>query len=208
MNTLSLLAVLVLASFLFFPTIRELNVHKFRPHTTEAAVMALSLEDLSRQAELIVQGKVLGKVESITTEFYNNSISVEKVIKGNHAGNTINILTRPSEFTFDNVVLTKGENVILFLNKEKMYGNYMVMFDQGKFNIDPKGVVFGFEIKNMSVPAMEKNIADLLSKPASQVNDTAIRNATEEAIYANDSDTVLNESDTVFNESDFNRSAN
>ena len=57
----------------------------------------------------------------------------------------------------------------------------------------------------MSVPEMEKNIADLLSKP---INDTVIRNATEEAIYANDSDTVLNESDTVFNESDFNTSAN
>jgi hypothetical protein len=33
----------------------------------------------------------------------------------------------------------------------------------------------------MSVPEMEKNIEDLLSKPASQVNDTAIRNATEDA---------------------------
>ena len=82
-------------------------------------MLALSLEDLSRQAELIVKGEVLGKVESITTEFYNNSVSVEKVIKGNHAGNTINVLTRPSEFTSDGVVLSKGENVILFLVRKK-----------------------------------------------------------------------------------------
>jgi hypothetical protein len=72
----------------------------FQLQTTEAAMLyALSLEDLSRQAELIVESEVLGKVESITTEFYNNSVSVEKVIKGTHAGNTINVLTRPSEFT-------------------------------------------------------------------------------------------------------------
>ena len=138
----------------------------------------------------------MGKVESITTEFYNNSVSVEKVIKGNHAGNTINVLTRPSEFTSDGLELNKGEDVILFLNKEKMYGGYMVVdLDQGKFDIDPKGVVYRYEIKNMSIPEMEKNIADILSKPATQVNDTSNRNATQVAMYANDSDVMLNDSD-------------
>ena len=146
-----------------------------QPQTKGAAIFALSLEDLSRKAELIIEGEVLGK--------------------GTHAGNTINVLTRPSEFTFDGVVLTRGENVILFLKKEKMYGNYMVVFYQGKFNIDPKGVVYGFEIKNMSLPEMEKNIADILSKPVTQVNDTSNSNATQVAMYANDSDVVLNDSD-------------
>ena len=47
-----------------------------------------------------------------------------------------------SEFTSDGLDLTKGENVILFLNNEKMYGDYMVVFDQGKFDMDPKGVVY------------------------------------------------------------------
>ena len=167
MNTPSLLAVLVLASILFaVKDTLDAFVREFQIQTTEAAMLALSLEDLSRQAELIVKAEVLGKVESITTEFYNNSVSVEKVIKGNHAGNTINVLTRPSEFTSDGVVLSKGENVILFLSKEKIYGNYMVVgLYQGKFNIDPKGVVYGYEIINMSVPEMENNIADILSKP-------------------------------------------
>jgi hypothetical protein len=76
-----------------------------------------------------------------------------------------------------------------------MYGNYIVVFDQGKFNRDPKGVVYGFEIKNMSVPEMEKNIADILSKPVTQVNDTSKHNETEVAMYANDSDVMLNDSD-------------
>ena len=47
----------------------------------------------------------------------------------------------------------------------------------------------------MSVPEMEKNIADILSKPATQVNDTSNRNATQVAMYANDSDVMLNDSD-------------
>ena len=71
----------------------------------------------------------------------------------------------------------------------------VVDLDQGKFDIDPKGVVYGFEIKNMSVPEMEKNIADILSKPVTQVNDTSNRNATQVAMYANDSDVMLNDSD-------------
>jgi hypothetical protein len=95
--------------------------------------------------------------------------------------------------------LRKGENVILFLSKEKMYDGYSIVASyQGKININSKGVVYGFEIKNMSLPAMEKNIVELLSKP---VNDTSNRNATEEAMYVNDSD-------KIFNESDLNPSAN
>ena len=71
-------------------------------------------------------------------------------------------------------------------SKENRYGGYTIIaLYQGKINIDPKGVVYGFEIKNMSLPAMEKNISDLLSKP---INDTADRNATEEGMYANDSE--------------------
>ena len=42
---------------------------------------------------------------------------------------------------------------------------------------------------------MENNIADIMSKPVTQVNDTSNRNATEVAMYANDSDVMLNDSD-------------
>ena len=78
----------------------------------------------------------------------------------------------------------KGEHLILFLSKENRYDGYTIIGSyQGKIGIDPKGVVYGLEIKNMSVPEMEKNIAELLSKP---VNDTVNRNATEEVIFAND----------------------
>jgi hypothetical protein len=138
---------------------------KFQLQTTEAASMfGISLSRFIHQAELIIEGKILGKVESDTTEFLNNSISVEKIIKGNYSGNTINVLTRPTQFTFDDGVdLTKGENVILFLNKDKVYDGYIIV-DQGKFNIDPNGVVYdigqSYEMKNLSLPEMEKNITE------------------------------------------------
>ena len=123
-------------------------------------MFALPLKNLSRQAELAVQGNVLGKVDSITTEFLNNSVSVGKIIKGTYGGSVINVLTRPTEFTFDGVELTKGKK------KEKLHGGYMIVASaQGKFNIDPNGVVYNIElgyeiIKNMSLPEMEKNITE------------------------------------------------
>ena len=68
-------------------------------------MFGLSLGQLSHQAELIIEGKVLGNVESATTGFQNNSLTVEKVIKGNYAGNTINVLVHP---TSDAVEMGKG----------------------------------------------------------------------------------------------------
>jgi hypothetical protein len=156
----------------------------------QVSFFGVSLSRLSHEAEMIIQGKVLGKVESDTTEFLNNSISVEKVIKGNYSDKTLNVLTEQGSEAVD---LGKGEHLILFLAKEKMYNGYSIIGSyQGKIGIDPKGVVYGYIIKNMSVPEMENNITDLLSKP---VNDTVSHNATEEAMYANDSDTVFNESE-------------
>lgn len=175
---------------------------KFQLQTTEASMFALSLSHLAHQAELIIEGKVIGKVESDTTEFVNNSISVEKVIKGNYSGNTLNVLIQP---TSEAVELGKGEHLILFLSKENRYDDYTIIgYYQGKIDIDPKGVVYGLEIQNMSVPEMEKNIADLLSKP---VNDTVSHNATEDAMYANDKDTAFNFT-KPFNQSAFNASTN
>lgn len=198
MHTHSLLLLIALANVLFLA-----NGDKLQLQTTEFSMIGVSLSHLAHQADLIIEGRVLGKVESDTTEFLNNSIGVEKVIKGNYTGNTINVLT---EQMSESLELGKGEHLILFLSKENRFDDYTIIGSyQGKMEIDPKGVVYGLEIKNMTAPEMENNIADLLSKP---VNDTVNRNATEEAIYANDSDTVLNESDTVFNESDFTTSTN
>jgi hypothetical protein len=143
-------------------TVMFLSNPYYQTQTTEVAMLGLSLKNLTHQAELVVQGSVLGKNDSITTEFLNNSVSVGSVLKGTYVGNTINVLTRPTQFTFDGgVELTKDENVVLFLNKDKMYDGYMIV-DQGKFNIDPNGVVYNigqiYEMKNMSLPEMENNI--------------------------------------------------
>jgi hypothetical protein len=154
-NLLSVLAVLASIIFLFNPY--------YQTRTIEATTLGLSLKNLSHQAELIVQGSVLGKNDSITTEFLNNSVSVGSVIKGTYAGSIINVLTHPTQFTSEGVELIKGEKVILFLYKEKTYGDYMIV-DQGKFNIDPHGVVYNhgqsYEMKNMSLPEMTNNITE------------------------------------------------
>ncbi|MGA9943300.1 MAG: hypothetical protein WBP88_15020, partial [Nitrososphaeraceae archaeon] len=50
----------------------------------------------------------MGNVESATTGFLNNSLAVEKVIKGNYAGNTINELVHPT-----------SDALVLFLSKAK-----------------------------------------------------------------------------------------
>jgi hypothetical protein len=180
---------------LFILLIGILLLTNFQHQTTEGSMLGLSLSHLAHQAELIIEAKVLGKVESDTTEFLNNSISVEKIIKGNYSGNTLNVLT---EQTSEAVELEKGEHLIIFLSKENRYDDYTIIGSyQGKMDIDPKGLVYGLEMKNMTVAEMEKNIKDLLSKP---VNDTVNRNATEETMYANDSDLPF--SDTMFNESE------
>ena len=86
-----------------FAGILILFVTKFPFQTIDAGLFPLSLENMTHHAELIIQGKVLGKVESVTTEFYNNSVSVDKIFKGKYIGSIINVLTRPSEFSSEGV---------------------------------------------------------------------------------------------------------
>ena len=62
LHTNNILAVIALASILFLSK----GVLDPSVQTTESAMLALSLQDLSRQAELIIQVKVLGEVDSIT----------------------------------------------------------------------------------------------------------------------------------------------
>ncbi len=68
-------------------------------------------------------------------------------------------------------------------------GQYMAVGMQGKYDIDPNGVVQGYNIKDTSVGDLQKDITDLLSKPVSPVN------ATISSMYANDTDMVSNDSD-------------
>ncbi len=151
-------------------------------------LVPFTLGDLSRQAQLIILGNVSDEKDG-TTELLNHLVSIGKVIKGTYAGNTINVPSHTPPFE-DDVDLTKGEEVNLFLYKEKMYGGqYMAVGMQGKYDIDPNGVVHGYNIKDMSVGDLQKNITDLLSKPVSPVN------ATISSKYANDADMVSNDSD-------------
>ena len=89
MHRHNLLLLIALANILFIA-----NGDKFQFQTTEASMFGVSLGRLSHEAELIIEGKVLGKVESDTTEFLNDSIGVGKVIKGNYNGNTLKCTNR------------------------------------------------------------------------------------------------------------------
>lgn len=63
----------------------------------EAALMGLTFEELSRQAELIILGVVLDETIAITGSsgpgLVNHTVSVEKVIKGTYPGNTVSVIS-------------------------------------------------------------------------------------------------------------------
>lgn len=120
-------------------------------------MIGLTLEDLSHQSELIISGTVLD--EKLANQgLVNHSLSIEKVIKGNYSSTTINIVSQP-DFVEDAVNLTRGERVILFLYKEKTYGEQyaVVGMMQGKYDIDPNGLVHGYNIpKGTSLAVIEE----------------------------------------------------
>jgi len=131
----------------------------------EGGLVGLSLEHLSRQSELVISGTVVD--EKLANQgLVNHSLSVEKIIKGNYTSRFINVFSQP-DFVEDAVKLTKGEKVILFLYKERMYdGQYAVVgMLNGKYEIDPNGLIHGFNLpKAMTMTDFEKNITDSISK--------------------------------------------
>ncbi len=151
-------------------TVMILQPAKAEPMVSYSLV-PLAMEDLSRQAQLIILGNVSDK-QLGDAGLINYTVSIGQIIKGTYAGNTINVLSQPTEFVEDAVDLTKGEKVILFLYKEKMYGGqYAVVGMQGKYDIDSNGVVHGYNINDMSVPDFEKNVTALLSELQSVSHD-------------------------------------
>jgi hypothetical protein len=126
-------------------------------------LMDLSLNDLINDSELIVIGNVLdrnsagtvgesqsGVPENLTmVAGIKNTIQIEKVLKGNYAGNIIDVITEDDfsgRIVFEgSAKLQKGENVRLFLYKEPIYdGLYVIMgMEQGKYRVDSNGLVKG-----------------------------------------------------------------
>lgn len=156
-------------------------------HIISLGVRGFDLSGLSHEAQLIVVGKVLdvkqggqvgvsstGVPDSLThTPSINNLVQIEKVIKGQAQGN-INVVTE-GDLSGKTLVegaarLHKGEHTVLFLYKEPTYKNQWTILgtEQGKFNVDTKGIVQGklatSDIK-ANLGGLEAKLKEVLSKP-------------------------------------------
>jgi len=167
--------------------------------SADAGFMALTFEELSRQAELIILGVVLDeKLAAPGTEgagLQNHTMSIEKVLKGTYNGSKVGVIAE-SEIMEDSPQFNVGERSILFLYQKPLFGgkpsgnDYTVVnLLQGKYDVDDNGLTGGLVrgsdvfVNNISIADFEKKISDALSNP--KTNNTYIRNG------ANLSDTAI-----------------
>ena len=167
----------------------------------QAALLGLSFEELSRQAELIIFGVVLdeklAEPGTIGAGLENHTVSVEKVLKGKYNSSIVSVITE-SELMEDSPQFDVGEKVILFLYQKPIFGDkpsgndYTVVNQfNGKYNIDDNGMV-----SNISIPNFEKKITDALSSPKTNFTQL-ISNEAQSYYFRNDRDTQFNDTDSL-----------
>lgn len=167
----------------------------------QAALLGLSFEELSRQAELIIFGVVLdeklAEPGTIGAGLENHTVSVEKVLKGKYNSSIVSVITE-SELMEDSPQFDVGEKVILFLYQKPIFGDkpsgndYTVVNQfNGKYNIDDNGMV-----GNISLPNFEKKITDALSSPKTNFTQL-ISNEAQSYYFRNDRDTQFNDTDSL-----------
>jgi hypothetical protein len=159
--------------------------------------VGLSKYDLVHDSDLILMGNVLeqnsaGKIGQIQAGVpgnltkipgIRNTIEVEKLIKGNHEGATIDVITEGD--LSGNIVIEgpakfeKDEKTILFLSREKGYGGeYTTMGgSQGKYQVGSNDLVQGklmpvagnelayWPLNQTSVSEFSTDIEKILSEP-------------------------------------------
>ena len=163
----------------------------------QAALLGLSFEELSRQAELIIFGVVLdeklAEPGTIGAGLENHTVSVEKVLKGKYNSSIVSVITE-SELMEDSPQFDVGEKVILFLYQKPIFGDkpsgndYTVVNQfNGKYNIDDNGMV-----GNVSTADFEEKIKDALSSPKTNIT-RLISNEADFYHYRNDKDTQFND---------------
>src|SRR4029079_10992554 len=163
----------------------------------QAALLGLSFEELSRQAELIIFGVVLdeklAEPGTIGAGLENHTVSVEKVLKGKYNASTVSVITE-SEAMEDSPQFDVGEKVILFLYQKPIFGdkpsgNDYTIVNQlnGKYGIDDNGMV-----GNVSTADFEEKIKDALSGPKTNFTQL-ISNEAQSYYYHNDKDTQFND---------------
>src|SRR6476620_1842779 len=157
--------------------------------STEAGLLALSFEELSRQAELIILGVVLNEKlaepGTIGAGLENHTISVEKVLKGKYNASTVSVITE-SEAMEDSPQFDVGEKVILFLYQKPIFGDKPSGNDYTIVN------QLNGTIGNITIADFEKKITDALSGPKTNFTQL-ISNEAQSYYYRNDKDTKFND---------------
>ena len=169
----------------------------------EPDMFSVPFENQSREADLIILGHILDEKQiwegSVGAALDNNTVSVEKVLKGMHNGNTIGVLTESNTRNYS-PNFKQNEKVILFLHKEPLFGNKLLVsgniytivnYPQGKYEVNDNGMISGRDIGNISMAGFEKKIKDALSGKANITE--LISNEAESYYYRNDNDTQFND---------------
>jgi hypothetical protein len=178
--------------------------------STEAGLLGLSFEELSRQAELIVLGVVLDEKLSepgtVGAGLENHTISIEKVLKGKYNGSKVGVIAE-SQIMEDSPHFKIGEKAILFLYQnpplfgDKPSGNdYTVVNSlQGKYDVNENGLTGGLVggsdvfVNDITIADFEKKISNALSSPKTNIT-RLINNEAEFYYYRNDRDIQFNDS--------------
>jgi hypothetical protein len=162
----------------------------------QAALLGLSFEELSRQAELIILGVVidekLAQPGTIGPGLESHTISIEKVFKGKYNASTVDVITE-SEIMEDSPQFNVDEKAILFLYQKPIFGDkpsgndYTVVNQlNGKYSVEDNG-----KVGNISIADFEKKIKDE-SSPKTNFTQL-ISNEALSYYYRNDRDTQFNE---------------
>lgn len=167
----------------------------------EPDIFSVPFENQSREAELIILGHVIDEKQiwegSVGAALDNNTVSVEKVLKGMFNGNTISVLTESNVRNYS-PNFKQNEKVILFLHKEPLFGNKLLVsgnvytivnYPQGKYEVTDNGMIRGRDIGNISMAGFEKKIKDALSGKENITE--LISNEAEFYYYRNDTDTII-----------------
>lgn len=195
-NEMAILAILLVISACM--GISNIPLATLQP--AQAALLGLSFEELSRQAELIILGVVidekLAQPGTIGAGLENHTISIEKVLKGKYNASTVGVITE-SEIMEDSPQFNVGEKAILFLYQKPIFGDkpsgndYTVVNQfNGKYGIDDNGMV-----GNISLADFEKKIKDE-SSPKTNFTQL-ISNEAQSYYYRNDKDTQFNDTESL-----------
>lgn len=137
------------------------------------------------------------------TPLDNYTMSVEKVLKEIHKGNTIGVIAE-SQVSSDAPKFNQNERIVLFLHKKPLLGNIplqlgniytIVNYPQGQYAVTD-GMVRGIDVANISLADFEEKITDALSSPKTNFTQL-IGNEAQFYYYRTDRHTQFNDTESL-----------